>query len=115
VPDCAKVPVDTPVKFRLTSTDVIHGSLLPATNVNTMVMPGFVAEVRTKFNRAGVYNMPCHEFCGDGHHGMWARVSVLPKEQFPQLTAVERTVAGAIYGIVAASAGANHDLVATVA
>jgi hypothetical protein len=46
---------------------------------------------------------------------MWARVSVLPKEQFPQLTAVERTVAGAIYGIVAASAGANHDLVATVA
>jgi cytochrome c oxidase subunit II len=115
VPDCAKVPVDTPVKFRLTSTDVIHGFLLPATNVNTMVMPGFIAEVRTKFNRAGVYNMPCHEFCGDGHHGMWARVSVLPKEQFPQLTAVERTVAGAIYGIVAASAGANHDLVATVA
>jgi cytochrome c oxidase subunit 2 len=44
--------------------------------------------------------MPCHEFCGDGHHGMWARVNVLPKEQFPQLTAVERTVAGAIYGIV---------------
>src|SRR5205085_9681118 len=41
VPDCAKVPVDTPVKFRVTSTDVIHGFLLPATNVNTMVMPGF--------------------------------------------------------------------------
>jgi cytochrome c oxidase subunit 2 len=91
VPDCAKVPVDTPVKFRLTSTDVIHGFLLPATNVNTMVVPGFIAEVRTTFTRPGVYNMPCHEFCGDGHHGMWARVSVLPKEEFPQLTAVERT------------------------
>src|SRR6202043_3294930 len=38
VPDCTKVPVDTPVKFRLTSTDVIHGFLLPATNVNTMVV-----------------------------------------------------------------------------
>ena len=91
VPDCAKVPVDTPVKFRLTSTDVIHGFLLPATNVNTMVMPGFVAEVRTRFSRPGVYNMPCHEFCGDGHHGMWARVNVLPREQFPQLAALERT------------------------
>lgn len=91
VPDCARVPVDAPVKFRITSTDVIHGFLLPATNVNTMVMPGFIAEVRTRFSRPGVYNMPCHEFCGDGHHGMWARVDVLPKEQFPQLAALERT------------------------
>ena len=91
VPNCARVPVETPVKFRLTSTDVIHGFLLPATNVNTMVVPGFIAEVRTRFARPGVYNMPCHEFCGDGHHGMWARVSVVPKEQFPQLTTVERT------------------------
>ena len=91
VPDCAQVPVDTPVKFRLTSTDVIHGFLLPATNVNTMVMPGFVAEVRTSFTRPGIYNMPCHEFCGDGHHGMWARVSAVEKEAFPQLSGVERT------------------------
>jgi cytochrome c oxidase subunit II len=91
VPDCSKVPVDTPVKFRLTSADVIHGFLLPATNVNTMVVPGFIAEVRTSFNRPGVYNMPCHEFCGSGHHGMWARVRVVPKEQFPQLAANERT------------------------
>jgi cytochrome c oxidase subunit II len=91
VPDCTKVPVDTPVKFRLTSTDVIHGFLLPATNVNTMVMPGFVAEVRTRFMRPGVYNMPCHEFCGDGHHGMWARVSVVAKDAFPKLGTVERT------------------------
>jgi cytochrome c oxidase subunit II len=91
VPGCAKVPVDTPVKFRLTSTDVIHGFLLPATNVNTMVMPGFVAEVRTRFTRPGVYNMPCHEFCGDGHHGMWARVRVVAKDEFPKLGTVERT------------------------
>jgi cytochrome c oxidase subunit 2 len=91
VPDCATIPVDTPVKFRLTSTDVIHGFLLPSTNVNTMVMPGFVAEVRTRFTRPGIYNMPCHEFCGEGHHGMWARVRVVEKGAFPRLTSVERT------------------------
>jgi cytochrome c oxidase subunit II len=91
VPNCVRVPADTPVKFRLTSSDVIHGFLLPATNVNTMVVPGFVAEVRTSFSRPGVYNMPCHEFCGDGHHGMWAQVRVVPKEQFPQLADDERT------------------------
>lgn len=91
VPECVVVPADTPVKFRLTSTDVVHGFLLPSTNVNTMVVPGFIAEVRTTFSRPGVYNMPCHEFCGSGHHGMWARVKVVPEGQFRQLAANERT------------------------
>jgi cytochrome c oxidase subunit II len=90
-PDCTKVAVDTPVKIRLTSTDVIHGFLLPSTNVNTMVVPGFVAEVRTQFARPGIYRMPCNEFCGAGHHGMWARVSVVPKEQFQSLAPTERS------------------------
>jgi len=91
VPECAQVPANTPVKFRLTSPDVIHGFLLPATNVNTMVVPGFVAEVRTSFERPGVYEMPCDEFCSYGHHGMWARVHVVPQNQFPALNAYERT------------------------
>jgi len=91
VPYCVKLAVDTPVKFRLTSADVVHGFLLPATNVNTMVVPGYVAEVRTRFARPGVYSMPCNEFCGNGHHGMWARVSVVPKEQFPSLAPTERS------------------------
>jgi cytochrome c oxidase subunit 2 len=91
VPDCALVPVDTPVKFRITSTDVIHGFLLPATNVNSMVVPGYVAELSTTFSRPGVYDMPCDEFCGYGHHGMWARVKVMPRDQFPNLSPVERT------------------------
>jgi cytochrome c oxidase subunit 2 len=90
-PDCTKVAVDKPVKFRLTSTDVIHGFLLPSTNVNTMVVPGFVAEVRTRFTRPGIYRMPCNEFCGAGHHAMWARVSVVPKDQFQSLAPTERS------------------------
>jgi cytochrome c oxidase subunit II len=39
VPHCVAVPADTPVKFRLTSADVVHGFLLPDTNVNTMWCP----------------------------------------------------------------------------
>jgi cytochrome c oxidase subunit II len=91
VPDCARIPVDTAVKFRITSTDVIHGFLLPGTNVNTMVLPGYVAEVRTTFSRPGVYDMPCNEFCGNGHQGMWTRVIVVPRAQFPDLSPLERT------------------------
>jgi len=90
VPHCVLVPANTPVKFRLTSADVVHGFLLPDTNVNTMVVPGFVAEVRTSFARTGEYEMPCHEFCGLGHHAMWTRVSVVPKDRFAAQEPVER-------------------------
>jgi len=91
VPHCVSVPVGTPVKFRLTSADVVHGFLLPNTNVNTMAVPGFVAEVRTSFAQPGEYEMPCHEFCGLGHHAMWAHVSVVPKDRFPAQGPLERT------------------------
>lgn len=90
VPHCVEVPVGTAVKFRLTSADVVHGFLLPDTNVNTLVVPGFVAEVRTRFATQAEYAMPCNEFCGLGHHGMWARVRVLPQEQFAGRTPFER-------------------------
>jgi cytochrome c oxidase subunit II len=91
VPHCVLVPANTPVKFRLTSADVVHGFLLPDTNVNTMVVPGFVADVDTSFAEPGDYMMPCHEFCGLGHHAMWTRVSVVPKDQFAGKGPLERT------------------------
>jgi cytochrome c oxidase subunit 2 len=94
VPHCVRVPADTPVKFRLTSADVVHGFLLPDTNVNTMVVPGFVAEVRTTFAQPGKYEMPCNEFCGLGHHAMWTGVSVVPKDQFAAQGLLERTSCG---------------------
>jgi len=90
VPNCLILPADTSIKFRITSPDVIHGFLLVGTNVNTMVVPGFVAEVRTRFAAVGDYTMPCHEYCGLAHHDMWARVAVVPKDQFSQLGSTQR-------------------------
>ena len=94
VPRCVQVPAHRPVRFRLTSADVVHGFLLPDTNVNTMVVPGFVAEVRTRFDRVGEYVMPCHEFCGLGHHAMWTRVKVVEPSAFANQTVLERTRCG---------------------
>jgi len=91
VPRCLVVPAQVPVRFRLTSDDVIHGFLLPNTNINTMVVPGFVAEVRTRFSRTGDYLMPCHEYCGLGHQAMWAQVRVVPWDQFAHQGLLERT------------------------
>jgi cytochrome c oxidase subunit 2 len=82
VPRCVTVPEGQPVTLRLSSPDVIHGILVTGTNVNTMVVPGYVSQVHTVFRTTGNLLMPCHEFCGLGHSQMLARVQVLPADQF---------------------------------
>jgi len=82
VPACIVVPAETRVVFRVTSPDVVHGFLIAGTNVNSMVVPGFVAEVRARFEKPGEHLMPCHEYCSVGHEGMWARVKVVDRREF---------------------------------
>ena len=81
-PQCIVVPAGTPVTFRATSTDVVHGFIVGTTNANTMLVPGFVATFTTTFQRTGEHLMPCHEYCGTGHEAMWARVRVIPSDEF---------------------------------
>src|SRR6266540_1450035 len=52
VPRCIAVPHGRPVTLRFAAPDVIHGILITGTNVNTMVVPGFVAQVHTQFVRS---------------------------------------------------------------
>ena len=82
VPSCVVLPADTPVTLRFSSPDVIHGILVSGTNVNTMVVPGYVAQVHTTFRKTGDLLMPCHEYCGLGHSAMLATVRVVPKADF---------------------------------
>lgn len=82
VPACVIVPENREVTFRFVSPDVIHGILITGTNVNTMVVPGYVAQVHTIFRETGERLMPCHEFCGLGHSEMIARVRVVPEAEF---------------------------------
>ena len=79
VPRCIAVPRGRRVTLRFATPDVIHGLLITGTNVNTMVVPGFVAQVHTEFTRAEDLLMPCHEYCGLGHSEMWATVQVMPE------------------------------------
>jgi cytochrome c oxidase subunit 2 len=82
VPNCFVLPANRDVTIRLTSPDVIHGVLVTGTNVNTMILPGYISQVHTRFTRTGDLLMPCHEFCGLGHSQMMATVRVVPPEQF---------------------------------
>ncbi len=84
LPDEIRVPRGRPVTFRLTSTDVIHGFQIVLSNANTMVVPGYVSQFTTIFDRPGEYLIVCNEFCGLGHHTMSARLIV---EDVPALAA----------------------------
>jgi cytochrome c oxidase subunit 2 len=89
-PQCVVVPEGAPVTFRATSSDVVHGFQIHGTNVNSMLVPGYVATFDTTFEGSGERVMPCHEFCGVGHAAMWARVRVLPLAEFQALSRKER-------------------------
>jgi cytochrome c oxidase subunit II len=89
-PQCIVVPVDTAVTFRGTSSDAIHGFIVGRTNANVMLVPGFVATFTTSFKQTGEMLMPCHEYCGTGHGGMWARVQVVEQAEFLARAASEQ-------------------------
>ena len=91
-PQQITIPEDTDLIFRIATPDVLHGIHIPGTNVDTMVIPGFVSQVKTQITRASVaaigkdngkggIDVPlfCNEFCGLGHHFMWSRATVVPK------------------------------------
>jgi cytochrome c oxidase subunit II len=70
------VPAGKPVTFRMTSADVTHGFLIVGTNANTMLVPGYVSQFTTVFQRPGEYLIVCNEYCGLGHHLMSAKLIV---------------------------------------
>jgi cytochrome c oxidase subunit 2 len=76
------LPEDSTVTFYVTSPDVTHGFNLAGTNLNTMVIPGQVAELTTNFAETGKYGIVCHEYCGSAHHTMEGELRVVPQSEY---------------------------------
>lgn len=75
-PNEIHVPVGSTVTFYITSQDVQHGVKITGTNINMMALPGQVSRLTTTFEKPGVYNFVCHEYCGQLHHTMYGRIFV---------------------------------------
>jgi len=78
-PQDIEVPADTDITFRFASFDVLHGVHVPFSNMSTMVVPGYVSQVKTRFKSTGEAQFLCNEYCGLGHDYMWSRLKVVPK------------------------------------
>jgi cytochrome c oxidase subunit II len=75
-PTQIEVPVGSEVDFFVTSKDVVHGFHINDKDVNMMAIYGNINKTTVKFEKAGIYKIICHEYCGIGHQAMQAEVIV---------------------------------------
>ena len=96
------VPVDTPVRFVLTSNDVIHSFWVPAWGIKKAVISGEARTLVITSDRIvdttadPTVRVQCSQICGVGHAEMQAVVRVVSRSDFDQW--VETTRAAATEG-----------------
>ena len=91
VPACVVVPAAVPVRFRITSADVVHLFTLGDVGFGLKAVPGAVTQVTTEFAKTGEFDAPCREFCGAGHFTMRARVRVVPEQELAAMRPDQRS------------------------
>lgn len=68
------IPLDTPVVFEVTATDVNHGFAIYSPDDELIgqvqAMPLYTNELQVTFTRPGTYTVLCLEYCGISHHTM---------------------------------------------
>lgn len=76
------VPVDTVVRVKVTSADVIHSWAVPSLGVKTDAIPGQANETWIEVNEPGLYFGQCSELCGAGHPYMPIVVEAVSQGRF---------------------------------
>lgn len=85
------VPVNRPVKFVMTSEDVLHDFFVPDMRVKHDIVPGRYTEVWFTPTVVGVHHVTCAEYCGKGHSDMQAKLTVDTDEKFKEWMATGGT------------------------
>jgi cytochrome c oxidase subunit 2 len=86
------IPVNTPIKIKLVSLDVIHSLFIPAFRIKSDMVPGREKMMWFLPEREGDYDLYCAEYCGLQHSYMNANVKVLSKEKYKAWYADTATV-----------------------
>jgi cytochrome c oxidase subunit 2 len=81
------LPVDTKIRFLITSNDVIHSWWVPEFGWKQDAIPGFINKNWTKIEEPGTYYGLCAELCGQGHSDMPIEVKAVPKDEYREWVA----------------------------
>ncbi len=80
--DTLYLPQGRPIKFLITSLDVIHGFYIPAFREKQDALPGRVREMVLYPETLGTYEVTCSMYCGLNHALMATKMIVMPESQF---------------------------------
>jgi len=76
------LPVNRPVRFDITSTDVQHSFWIPAFAVKQDAVPGQTTHIGATPTQIGTYEVRCAELCGVYHSYMETPVQVVSSDDF---------------------------------
>lgn len=76
------LPVDTHVRFVITSADVLHDFAVPALGLKVDAAPGRLNQISTLVQREGVFYGQCSELCGVAHSAMPIKIEVVNLKDF---------------------------------
>jgi Cytochrome C oxidase subunit II, periplasmic domain len=62
-----ELPSRQPIRFLVTSADVLHSWAVPSLGVKVDAIPGRLNQVIVTANRPGIYHGQCSELCGAAH------------------------------------------------
>jgi cytochrome c oxidase subunit II len=85
------IPVGRPVVVTLQADDVIHSFWIPNLHGKKDLIPGRVAKIELRADRAGTYAGRCAEYCGLQHAFMAFDVVALPADGFAAWQALQRS------------------------
>lgn len=94
------IPVNTRVRFLVTSQDVLHAWWVPDFAIKRDAIPGFVHEAWTIAEETGTYRGQCAELCGKDHGFMPIVVRVVEREEYDVWMAEKQEEAAAVFEIV---------------
>lgn len=70
------LPVNKPVRFIMTSEDVIHDFYAPEMRVKMDVIPNRYTDLWFQPDQEGLFRLTCAEYCGKGHSDMMGKIYV---------------------------------------
>ncbi len=76
------VPINTPIRFLITSNDVIHSWYMSDFAVKQDAIPGFINVAKATINVPGIYRGNCTELCGERHAYMPIVVRAVTQEEY---------------------------------
>lgn len=77
-----KVPAGKPILLIMRSRDVIHNFFVRELRLKQDIVPGMEIPFHFQADQIGVYEVPCSELCGLGHHQMRTTLEVMSEANF---------------------------------